>query len=302
MVIRLLSRNWSTALSDTQILFTGRCERPLSGDKESLTITAKFILGSTDVTVPRRTYGPEDFKGRAATDPEFEGFTKKPSFGSFQYPREEHSGGFLGWWNRRQVIATMQWSSYSDLTDKKAVAETHGRVQLQGVLVAAADVGTQIRCRWAFGEGPVQDITNTRSTNPELPLNMSSYAEQYGLVGAANGDDPTWPGGPGYYSRTVMVRGQADNSLIDVDEAAPDVVAVIEAKICTTPDANGTWNTEAWTDNAAAVVRYYLRDENYFNLDANWIDDATFTEVHRYNAEEIFNTTVSDYVYVEEET
>ena len=243
LVVRLLSRGASVALSDSQVLFVGRCERPLEGDKEELTVTAKHILGSLDVLIPRRNYGPEDFKGRTQADPEFEGFPNMPLYGTTSYNRIEKRGGFLGWWNKKEVRATMQWSTYSDADSSKMVAECFGRVQIQGVNIGAADVGTQVRMRIAFCEGPVQDIVNARTTDPALPLNPTSYDEALGLVGELNGpDDPSWPG-VGLHSRTVHIRCQADNSAMDVSDPAPDVVAVIEGKIITTPDASGGWNT-----------------------------------------------------------
>jgi len=299
IVIRLLSRGRSVALTDTQILFTGRCERPSSGDKESLTVHAKSILGSVDVVIPRRTFGPEDFKGRTPNDPEFEGFIHMPSYGSFTYPRIEKRGGFLGWWNKKQVIATQHYSSYSDLDAKKAVPIGFGRVQIMLVLIGAVDVGPFLQLRLAVGEGPIQDIINARSLDPALPLHPTSYVELYGLPGVLNGpDDPTWVA-PGYYSRTAHIRGAADNSLLDVTDPAPEVVAVIEWLIITTPSA-GVWNTQAWTNNPAAVTRFVWNDPDFFNLDANWIDDEYSTACWNFNSTKIFNTAISDFSFVEE--
>lgn len=305
MVIRLLSRNSSVELNETQILFVGRCDRPLTGNKDSLTVTAKYILGSLDVRIPRRNYGPEDFKGRVPSDPEFEGFPHMVQYGTTTYNRIEHRGGFLGLWNNKEVRATLQWSTYSDAEASKMVAECFGRVQLKGVTTAAADVGPQIRMQKAFCEGPIQDFVNVRSADPTLPLNTSSYWETYGLVGTANQLDPTnpgwltWPGELNYYSRTARIACQADNASMEETEPAPDVIAVIEAKIITTPDANGVWNTEAWTDNPAAVVRHILTSPDYYNLDPNWLDDEFFTAFWNYNKEEIFNTRLNDFVFAE---
>lgn len=301
MVLRLVSRSQSTSLSLSQILFTGRCERPLSGDKESLTVTAKEMLGSMDVVVPRRTFGPEDFKGRVSTDPKFEGFIHIPQSGTTTYPRRVRRGGLFGWWNKKQELATIQWSSYSDIDAKRAVPECFGVVQIMAVNIGNTDVGTQLRGGWAFCEGPIRDIVNARSTDPAFPLNATSYVERYGLVGTLNGpNDPSWPT-PGYYSRTAHIRGQADNSAVDVHDPPPDIVAVIEGKIITSVSGTWEWNTEVWTDNGADVWRHFLTDPDYFNLDANWIDDTFNVTTWAYNREQIFNATVSDVIYLEEE-
>lgn len=302
MVIRLLSRSKSIALADTQILFAGRCEKPSSGDKSSLTVQAKFILGSMDVRVPRRKFGRDDPKGRVVTDPEFEGFRFVPQYGTVSYARRQRRGGILGWFGFKKTVRyTLPWSSYSDVDGKKPVPEVFGQSQIMAVLIGAADVGTFIQIRSAFCEGPIQDIVNCRSTDQQLPLSAADYAEILGLVGIANGPDNVAWVAPGYYSRTAHVRAKASNSLVDVNDPAPDVVAVIVGRILTTPNpATGVWDTQAWTDNAAAITRYLLTSDDYYKLDANWIDDDYALKCFNYNADFIFNTSVSDFLFVEQ--
>lgn len=299
MVIRLLSRGRSVALSDTQILFAGRCERPNQGDKESLSVSAKSVFNSTEVVVPRRTYGPIDFKGRVSSDPEFEGFVLMPQFGTVSYTRIEKRGGFLGWWNKKEVRATTQWSSYSLADADKPVPECFGRVQIQAVLIGADDQGDFLRMRLGWCEGQIQDVTNIRSIDPAMPINPG-MTTALGLPGIANfPDEPQWTA-PGYYSRTAVTRCGIINLDFAETEAAPECVGVIEGKIITTPDANGVWNTEAGTDNAAAVVRYFWTSEDYFGLDPAWIDDGYSTECWNFNAEQLFNTSLNTFVFVEE--
>lgn len=300
MVIRGLSRGQSTTLATSKIEFAGRCDQPTTGDKDSLQVNVKFIVGALDCVVPRRTFGTEDFKGRASTDPEFEGFIYSPLYGSVSFPRIERGGGFLGWWNTRQVIGTLPYSNYSDLSARKAVPEVFGRTQMQGVIIAAADVGTQIRMIIGWCEGPISDVVDyAKSTDPALPLNTISYAKNMGLVGILNTRDTGWPGGNSYYSRTANVRTQADNSPVGVNEPPPDVYATILGKIITTPNSSGVWNTEAWTNNAAAVARHLFTHPDYYNLDPNWIDDAYAYTCWKYNDEYIFNTSLGDFIFLE---
>lgn len=303
MVIRLISRGRSTTLGRSQILFAGRCDRPRSGDKDALTVTAKFILGGMDeVVIPRRNFGPEDYKGRVPSDPEFEGFLFSPQYGTVTYTRIEKRGGFLGWWNKKQVIATMNWSSYSGLNDKKSVPEVFGRTQIMGSLIAAADVGVDIQMRVAFCEGPIQDIIDARSTDTALPISVASGADILrGLVGTANTDNPSWVG-PGYYSRTAYLRCKAGNSGIDVTDPAPDVVAVIEGRILTVPDSGGDWVDSGWSNNAAAATWFICTNEDYFNLNAAWIDTDYATACFDFNKQLIFNTSINDFVFVEQGT
>ncbi len=300
MVIRLLSHSSSLTLADTQILFAGRCEKPTSGDKSSLTVMAKFILGSMDVRVPRRKFGREDAKGRVPSDPEFEGFIFVPQYGTVTFKRRERRGGILGFFGFKKTVKyTLPWSSYSDVDANKPVPEVFGQSQIMAVLIGAADVGTFIQIRAAFCEGPIQDIVNARSNDQQLPLSAADYAELLGLVGTANGpDDAAWVA-PGYYSRTVHIRAKASNSLVDVNDPAPDVVAVIVGRTLTTPNATtGVWDTTAWTDNAAAHTRYLLTSDDYYKLPTNWIDDTYALACFNYNAELIFNTQISDFLFV----
>lgn len=300
IVIRLLSRSQSTLLSETQILFVGRCEKPESGSKESITVPASFIVGSLDVRIPRRKFGPDDNEGRVASDPEFEGFIHMPQYGTVSYVRIEKRGGFLGWWNKKKVRVTSQWSSYSDYDANKSVPEVFGQVQMMGVVMAAADVGIDIQMRVAFCEGPINDIINARSIDPDLPISVVAADQLPGAIGTANTDNPAWIA-PGYYSRTAYIRCKAGNSGIDVTDPAPDVVAVIQGRKLYMPDPDGlSWGNYGFTDNPAAIVRFLLTDQYYYQLDEAWLDNTSFVESWTYAGHRIFNTSVDDFIFVEE--
>lgn len=297
LVMRLLSRSRSTALTDSQILFTGRCEKPNSGDKDSLTVTAKFVLGSLNVMVPRRKFSKTDQEGRVESDPEFEGFPNRVQYGTTTYPRLEKRGGFLGWFNKKLVRATLQWSSASDIDENASVPEIFGRAQILGIHIAYNDIGAELRIRTAFCEGEIEDIVNARSIDGTLPLTFTALL--MGLVGSLNGpDDPTIPA-PGYYSRTAHMRSVVTNSAMDVTDPAPGIAAVIFGRKLAVPDGAGDWVDFAWTNNGAAQARFLITSPDYYKLDENWIDDASFLEVFNYNAEQIFNTSISDFLFVE---
>lgn len=300
MVVRGFSRSMSTQLSHSKIEFAGRCDQPSGGNKETVTVNAKFIIGAVDVRCPRRKFTVDDQDGRVSTDPEFEGFIYTPQYGSTTYTRRVKSGGFLGWWNKKTRVATIAWSGYSDLDQGKSVPEVFGRSQLEFVLIGATDAGTFIRVRLACCEGEIEDIVNARSTDLSLPLHPTNYAELHGLVGTANGpDDPAWVA-PGYYSRTAHFRGQIDGSAIDAYEPVPAIVGIVVGRLLPLPDSVGDWVNFAWTDNPAAVTRFLFTDNKYQNLHVNWIDNAAANECYEFNGELIFNTSLSDFIYVEQ--
>lgn len=297
LVIRLLSRSQSVLLTDTQTLFAGRCEKPDSGDKEALTVTAKFILGSLDVKIPRRKFGPEDHEGRVSGDPEFEGFAYAQQYGTTTYPRRKSAGGILGLLGfKKTVKQTLHWSSHSDLDANKSVPEIFGRVQILVTLIAAADVGTHLRYRGAVCEGEVESFT-AYSTDSTLPITFTAYLN--GLVGSLNGpDDPDIPG-QGYYSRTAYMRAIIVNSTMDETDAAPDVAAIVHGRKMPIP-TGGVWGGSEWTDNPAAHMRFLLTNEHYYNLDENWIDNDYVNECFDFNEQLIFNTSISDFLFVDE--
>lgn len=304
MVIRMLSREGSTALNETKIEFVGRCERPDSGNKTSITVSAKSITGSIEVMIPRRKFGEEDLNGRPASHPEFEGFIYMPTYGTVSWVRREKKGGFLGWWNKKWVRHTMNWSSYSSLDANKFVPECLGSGQMLGVLIAAYDNGSYINMRVAFTEGEIAAFVNVRSTDYSLPITLQGTAsaitgQQLGKIGALNIDpDPTWIG-PGNYSRTSIITCYASGSAIDVEDPAPDVAAVIKGRIMPIPNTSNVWSGQVWCDDAAGHVRFLYTSPDYYNLDPAWIDDNEFGNCFWFNNELIFNSEVSDFTFID---
>lgn len=302
LVVRLISRSQSIALTDSLVMFAGRCDKPSSGTRDALTVSAKFVLSNTTVVIPRRKFSKDDAKGRDPQDPLFEGFPYTPLSGSTVYNVREKRGGLLGFLGfHKTVHKTLMYSSVDDLDRNASVPVVFGWAQIMGRHLEYVDVGVELHIRTAFCDGPIEDIVNARSLDTRMPLSATSYAEQYGDIGQVDGD-PSWPA-PGGYSRTALIRCQANNSAVDAIDPAPDIVAVIKGMKLLTPDGSGVWNTVAWTDNPAAVVRYLLCGNvngqgDYYNLDFAWIDDDSFNEVYDYNAELILDPSSTDYMFL----
>lgn len=298
MVLRLISRSQSISLAHSQTLFVGRCEKPTSANRDSLQVKATWILGGTEVTIPRRKFSKEDDDGRVPTDPEFEGFLFIPQIGTSTYSVRKSAGGILGLFGfKKTVQKTLQYSSYSNLDANRPVPEVLGRSQIEFMHIGYDDTGSYLRMISAACEGPISDFVNVRSTDAQLPLDGVAYAELYGLVGTANGIDPSWVA-PGYYSRTAHIRARANNSTVDNVEPAPQVVGQVLGRLMTIIDGSGDWTvTDEWSDNPAAHVRWLLTDEHYFKLDSGWLDDNVFTESYLYCASSIIDRSLSDFVF-----
>lgn len=298
LVVRCISRSQSVSLSTSQILCAIRCEKPKSGKKESLSVSAKSPLDSLEVNIPRRKFSPDDYKGRESTDPEFEGFPFMPQTGYATYSERVKRGGILGILGFKKTVGrTLAYSSFSDLDANKPLPEVFGMTQILGTHLAYQDVGSYLRIKTAFCEGEIADIINARSTNPAFPLDPASYAECYGRVGVLNTDDPAWVA-PGYFSRTAHIRGKLNNSDVAVTDEAADIAAIIKGRLLNV--WNGTdWEDVEWANNAASVWRYLLTGGDYFNLDENWIDDEKAGECWEFNDERIFNVNSSDFLFLD---
>jgi len=300
MVIRLISRSLSTTLAKSQILFTGRCEKPKSGSRQRFSVTAGWLLGAMEVTVPRRKFSREDAEGRVSTDPEFEGFIHIPQYGTTDLVRRRPGLWGMIWYLKLKLDRTRSYSSYSDIDASKPVPLVMGRQQIVLTHIAYADIGTYLKVRSAACEGPISSIDNARSVDSRMPLSATDYVETMGLVGAANNIASSWPG-PGNYSRTACITGKCTNSTVDAAEPAPEIVAVIKGLLMTIPDENGDWtDADEWSDNAAAQARYLLTSGYFFKLDSDWLEDDTFTEAYNYNAEYIVDRSLTDFIFVPE--
>jgi hypothetical protein len=304
LVVRLLSRNLSHELTESQTLFAGRCDKPDKGTKNIISISARSVLDSPSVTIPRRRFVPDDYKGRDPADPEFEGFKIMPKEGNLTYSTRKKKGGIAGWFGlKKTVVATLHYSTYSNIDVNRYLPEVIGYAQIVLTHLGWFDAGTHLQIRSAACEGPIADFINTRSIDSTLPLDASSYAEQLGLVGAANGDDPSWVAGGYFYSRTALIRGQIDNSAMDVTDEAPDVVSIIKGRLLLTPDAEGNWVTTQWTDNAAAAIFYLMCGSSlgpdYYALGQGWIHKPSFKKVYDYNGEAILDPSSSDFLFLE---
>ena len=297
LVVRWISRSNAEDLEDTVVMWAGRIQQPESGSREEVTLTAKFMLGSLWVKMPRRKFTPEDRAARNPADPLYEGFRFMPQYGKDTYSKRGQ--GFLANLRLKAKYGkgnSISWSSYSDIDQDKYLPEVFGRTQLAGTNLSYADIGTDIRCTTAFCEGEILGFVNFRSIDPRWsvkPTPVFRYGKQGGVGTQIPLTDANWPGN-GYYSRTALVFSTCGGSNLLDEDPAPVFASVINGKLVTVPDGDGDWTLTKWSDNGAAIVRYLITNEDYFNLPEGWIDDASFYEAHQYNDEIIYDRSDSD--------
>jgi hypothetical protein len=306
VVARLISRSLSTDFTKSIILFAGQCDRPTTGTREQLPITAKGILSSVEASIPRRKFTQYDQAGRPSSDPLFEGFLYMPQYVTVTYSTREKKGGLLGLLGfKKTVMHTLQYSSYSDLDADKYVPIAFGRVQISSTHVAYVDVGTTINVTEALMEGPIEGVQNWRTDDSRFTI-TGGYWLMFGEAGGTTGDrsqvgNTTNPShiGNAYYSRTAVFMTALSGSSVDSNDAPPNLIFVCFAMRCILPDSAGVWNqAQRWSDNAAAHTYFLLTDPYYYNLNANWIDQQEAFECFKYNTEYIFDSSNSDVLFI----
>lgn len=303
VIQRLISRELSTAIDESIILFAGRCDKPTTGSKASLPVTAKSIIDSTEAELPRRKFQSTDANGLTPDNVLFEGFPYMPQTGSFTYLAREPKGGLAGLFGmKRTVTKTMSYSSFSDLDAEKYVPVVLGRCQIAGIHMGYADHGGTILSTTAFCEGQIESLSNFRvddlrfrfsSPGPEASVRVG----ELGNVGAQvpHIDPRLHPNG--YFSRTALTFVEYIGTNILETDAAPLLYCKCMGMLMTIPDAAGEWvTTGVWSDNPAAHARFILTSDDYYKLDVNWLDDESFTESYNYNNGYLLDASYADIV------
>lgn len=284
-VKRLIDRNTSVALADSAVKFTGGCEKPDSFERssESVTITVKQILSGTEINIPRRTFAPDDAEGRPVSDPLNEGFRYQQRSGTVVYQETVKKRYLLFFTKKVKESRTLQYSSQSDLDSSRAVPLALGRVQMQAIQLAGADIGSYFQGTCAFVDGHEHGIGGYgyfRSVTPGVGLIDTN--KKLGLPGMLGGvpsagfqvnDEPTWIGN-GIYSRTAFVFYSAGGTNPQTDDPLPDIVANLLGLRVPTPGTDGVFDEIKFTDNPVVLCRWLLNSAYYFNLEADWLDDA----------------------------
>jgi hypothetical protein len=313
-VIRLVSREFTaTTLADSFVVFTGKCEKPVDANNESITIGAKQYIGSVDEEIPWRTFSPDDELGRESTDVLFEGFLFSAKPGTITYKERVRRGGFLGLLGfKKTVTRTLQYSNHQGVEVDKAVPLILGRAQVQLVPVAYIDAGGQINAIMAVGEGPIKAFFDQRvitsgfqfasvaDSNPEV----DQY--RFGYPGNTNGQVPFLNNlaggipGNGYYSQTAMFSSAFYGTDVSQDDPAPEVIMVIMGMIVPVPDESQDFTLTDWTDNPAFLTRWLLTHSRTFNLNPAFINDPQCIKTACYCDDPVLDETNGERILLQE--
>lgn len=295
-VIRCISPN---VTDDSVVLFTGKCGRPGDVDKGEFSITLEQYFGDINALLPPHRFEPDDPDGRLPSDPLYEGIPFTAIGGSNTFTERVPSTSFLGRLFGRSKNETRykQWSSVDETPFGKPIREIFGRCQVEVIPFRWADKGTHVGILGAISRGPVAAITNIKSRTEGLSDPVCNFGNPPAPAAVHLGD----PGGTGtnngntcqadlaqglYFSKLAYIEGAAigwQNGQIvplgiNADDSPPVWTAIVKGKKIPVPDSGGDFDTDDWSDNPVAILRYVLTDPRWMNIDPAFIDDEVAFE------------------------
>lgn len=300
-VVRLLHRTASTDLDDTVVLFTGRCEKIQSFSKtnESATIKVTQILNQTEKEVPRRKFTVDDINGRSPSDVLFEGFRFIQRNGAVTFIEKVKTKFLFFWTKTKKVQRTLQFSSHSDTDQEKVVPLVLGRVQAELNNFAYEDRGTAIDVLAVACDGyenGIKSFEAVRSVTEGFPITvLATRLGEAGNTGSQVIRDANFVGA-GYYSKTAYLETSATGSLVEQDDPAPQIVAIIYGLKVPTYDDLGDFVLTDFSDNGVILSRWALTSDYVFGLNSAWIDDSKALDSAIYCNQILFDQTNSDTV------
>lgn len=307
IVIRLVSREFvAGSLADSYVAFTGKCEKPYDANSATLTINAKQYIGSVDEETPWRGFDTEDEDGRAADDPEFEGFVFKQTNFTSQYTERVPRGGFLGILGfKKTVTKTVNHTSQS-VDAEKVVPLVLGRAQVNLIGITSLDVGGAINSIMAASEGPIKAWFDHRVLTPRFSQPIGAYY-RYGYTGGTNDQLPLtsaqggdFYAGNAHYSKTAWVAFFVNGTDVAVEEGAPESVAIIMGFLMPVPDIGGDFVLESWTDNPAFQTRWLLTHPKIFNLEPEFINDPQCIKTACYCDDPVLDNTNGELIALDQ--
>lgn len=300
LVVRVVSRsvavaigNNSSILSNSGILFVGRCKKP-DGFKRSVgTITATPDMGTIAAQIPSRVFQascPLRFKGAECLGTETL-LDKSAAYQAAAICNKLPGGDCTTFENTEfhQALSIIQITSsflhkshesflkkvlnvLPGISRKKTVVNNSlhdaspygssiplqfGRWYKTLLPLQFQDIGTSINCLLAIGRGKISDVINlrTQSLGFTAPIGVTKHLGEYGGTGTQT-QDTVFPEHD-FFSRLAYITCYVNGSDIEVEDAAPEIAAVIAGiipnNIYFDVDQDGTGKLSAGTGGVSAA-------------------------------------------------
>lgn len=286
LVIRCVA---PSVITDTLVLFVGRCDKPSDIDKGSFTLAARQDFGDINQTVPPDKFQADDPEGRLPSDPLFEGIPFNAVTGSVTFPRVEPSTSFLGrlFGRRRTVYATQQWSATDTTPLGQVVPECFGRVQMQLIPIVWADKGSHVGYLMVACKGPIAGMSHIKSrtegwSDPLCNFNgvpAGVHLGDAGGTGTNTGNACQSDLGAGLlFSHLAYIDGASlapdPEAAVGTQDDVVTITSIIRGRIISIPDTDGEYTLGAWTDNPVHIARFILTSARWVNINPAFMEDA----------------------------
>lgn len=300
LVVRAISRsvavaigNSATILTNSAVMFVGRCGKPDGFNRSVGTITARPDMGTIEARLPPRVFQascPLEFKGPECLGTEalgaksaayqaavvcnklkggdcttyentefFQGLDLVQIQSSFVH--ESNESFFKKILNILPGISrgktTVNNSLYDGTPYGNPIPLIFGRWYKTLLPLQYQDIGTSINFLMAACRGKISDFINVRtpSLNFTQPIGVTEHLGEYGGDGSQTADT-VFPGG-NFFSRLAYLTGYCNGSDIEAEDPAPVITAVIAGtipdQIYFDVDHDGTGKLSAGTGGVSAA-------------------------------------------------
>lgn len=269
LAVRIISRSVATAignnasiLSNSLVIFAGRCEKPDGFNRSVGTISAKQDFGTIEAVIPARRFEkicPLEFKATECLGTELLSeksatyqAAAKCNFSFGQCSEYENTEFFQG---TRIVQITSSFVHKSNegffkkilnilpgISRKKTTVNnsTHdgspygnaipvilGRWYKELIPLQFQDIGTSINFKMAACRGKIHDFINVRNESPAFTdvLGLTKHLGEFGGEGSQTADT-VFPD-QSFHSRLAYVTGFCNGSDIETEDPAPKITSVI---------------------------------------------------------------------------
>lgn len=268
LVIRIIE---ASITNDYIRCFVFRAGKPGTVSNKTFPITATQDPIDLNAELPLRNFTAEDPEGRSPNDDLYEGLRLVAVAGSNQFPQIIPAQNTIArlFGQRDTVYVTKPWSAKDGSVYGRPVPEVLGSTQLKLISFFWADKGLFVAYLQAACSGPIEAIKNIKNITPGFsePFNLPGPVPPIVHLGDAGGTGTNLGNTnqfqeSGKFSHLAYIEAASTGSAADVEDNAPENVALIVGRKIPTPNTLGVYpsiaveSTLRWTDNPVHQSRW----------------------------------------------
>jgi hypothetical protein len=225
--------------------------------------------------------------------------------GSFVYPVvvPAHHGIARIFGQRDTDYLLKQYSSINDTPAGNVIPEILGRCQVALIPFVHADKGLFVAYLMAACRGPIAGMTDikTRTSGFSDPFNLPGpigpviHLGDPGGTGSNTGNTNQFQE-LGKFSRLAYIEGASNGSAADVEDAPPEVTAIVKGRVVPLPDNTGAYNLTGWTDNPVHLARWVFTE--LLGIDEGLLGDAVNYQTSLWCDAPLLDESNSELIYI----